>query len=321
MATLRSSFTDHFQQDKFTTFNLLTRFQSLTQLQLQIYYHVKKLTMEEKIIAAIQHILSKSKQRVTSQRIFRFINKGALSIDCEIFHDCINGLEIDGRIYKKKGFKNTSFFINPISQDNNENDEPNNIEKVHKSPESPKAIEKLESFTDQVPGIIQNITSNLPPINTPLLYRKDNLDGHSSSVCTDGRIFHEEVLFLRRELVNKQKTIDSLLNIINYMHTNSNKSDENIYKNTNAHPTQINGTAEEQGNENLTVEDNTYKDISRNQTQCEEHRNKELQQNPDIGNRSIITIENQLTEFRKKHQEKFTQIKKPHILPNYNEKL
>ena len=105
------------------------------------------------------------------------------------------------------------------------------------------------------------------------------------------------------------------------MHTNSNKSGENIYKNTNAHPIQINGTAEEQGNENLTVEDNTYKDISRNQTQCEEHRNEELQQNPDIGNRSIITIENQLTEFRKKHQEKFTQIKKPHILPNYNEKL
>ena len=102
------------------------------------------------------------------------------------------------------------------------------------------------------------------------------------------------------------------------MHTNSNKFDENIYENTNA---QINGAAEELGNENLTVEDNTYKDISRNQTQCEEHWNEELQQNPDIGNRSIIAIENQLTEFRKKHQEKFTQIKKPHILPNYKEKL
>ena len=185
LTTLRSSFTDHFQQDKFTTFNLLTRFQSSTQLQLQIYYHVKKLTMEEKIIAAIQYIRSKSKQRVTSQRIFRFINKGALSIDCELFQDCINSLEIDGRIYKKKRGKNASFFINPISEDNNENDEPNNIEKVHKSPESPKAIEKLESFTDQVPGIIQNVTPNLPPINTPLLYRKDNLDGHSSNVCTD----------------------------------------------------------------------------------------------------------------------------------------
>ena len=102
LTTLRSPFTDHFQQDKFATFNLLTRFQSSTQLQLQIYYHVKKLTMEEKIIAAIQYIRSKSKQRVTSQRIFRFINKGALSTDCELFQDCINRLEIDGRIYKKK---------------------------------------------------------------------------------------------------------------------------------------------------------------------------------------------------------------------------
>ena len=195
---------------------------------------------------------------MTSQRIFWFINKDALSIDCELFQDCINRLEIDGRIYKKKRSKHASFFINPISEDNNKNDEPNNTEKVHKSPESPKAIEKLEFFTDHIPGIIQNVTPNLPPINTPLLYRKDNLDGHGSNVCTDDRIFHEEVLFLRTELVNQQKTIDSLLNIINHMHTNSNKSGENIYKNTNSHPIQINGTAEEQGNENLTVEDNTY---------------------------------------------------------------
>ena len=134
LTTLRSSFTDHFQQDKFTTSNLLTRFQNSTQLQLQIYYHFKKLTMEENIFAAIQHILSKSKQRVTSQRIFQFINKGALIIDCELFQDCINSLGIDGRIYKKKNGKYASFFINPIFEDNNENDKPNNIEKVHNSP-------------------------------------------------------------------------------------------------------------------------------------------------------------------------------------------
>ena len=114
LTTLRSSFTDHFQQDKFTTFNLLTRFQSPTQLQLQIYYHVKKLTMEEKIIAAIQYIRSKSKQRVTSQRSFRFINKGALSIDCELFQDCINSLETDGRIYKKRGLKILPFLLIPF---------------------------------------------------------------------------------------------------------------------------------------------------------------------------------------------------------------
>ena len=66
-------------------------FKVTTQLQLEIHYHVKKLTMEEKVMAAIQHIRSKSKQRVTSQRIFRFINKGAVSIGCELFQDCIIG--------------------------------------------------------------------------------------------------------------------------------------------------------------------------------------------------------------------------------------
>ena len=77
-------------------------FKVTTQLQLEIHYPVKKLTMEEKILAAIQHIPSKSKQTVISQRIFRFINKGAVSSGCELFQDCINGLEIDGLISKKK---------------------------------------------------------------------------------------------------------------------------------------------------------------------------------------------------------------------------
>ena len=113
---LTIDFTDHFQQDEFTTFNLLTQFQSSTQLQLEIYYRVKKLTMEEKIIAVIQHIRFKSKQRVTSQRIFRFISKGAVSIGCELFQDCIHGLEIESHIYKKKWGKNAFLFINPIAK-------------------------------------------------------------------------------------------------------------------------------------------------------------------------------------------------------------
>ena len=55
--------------------------------------------------------------------------------------------------------------------------------------------------------------------------------------------FNEEILFLRTELDHKQKTIDNLLKIINYMHTNSNESGENIHKNTNTQPIQINVTA------------------------------------------------------------------------------
>ena len=70
--------------------------------------------MEEKIIAAIQDVRSKSKQRVTSQSIFRFINKDAVGIGCEFFQDCINGLEIDGRIYKKGGVKLLPFLLIPL---------------------------------------------------------------------------------------------------------------------------------------------------------------------------------------------------------------
>ena len=67
--------------------------------------------MERKIITAIPNIPSKSKQRVTSQTIFRFINKSALSIECELFQDCINKLEIDGRIYKKRRVKMLHFLL------------------------------------------------------------------------------------------------------------------------------------------------------------------------------------------------------------------
>ena len=67
--------------------------------------------MEEKIITAIQNIRSKSKQRVTPQRIFRFTNKCALSIESELFQDCINKLEIDGRIYKKRRVKTLHFLL------------------------------------------------------------------------------------------------------------------------------------------------------------------------------------------------------------------
>ena len=67
--------------------------------------------MERTNIIVIKHIRAKSKQSVTSQRIFRFINKGALIIDCELFQDSINRFEIDGGIYKKGGIKILHFIL------------------------------------------------------------------------------------------------------------------------------------------------------------------------------------------------------------------
>ena len=83
----------------------------------------------------------------------------------------MNKLEIDIRIYKKKRVKNTSFFINPIPPDNKKNG-PDSAERVHKSPELSKTIEKLESTADHDLGNIQNATPSMHLINTPLLYRK-----------------------------------------------------------------------------------------------------------------------------------------------------
>ena len=92
-------------------------------------------------------------------------------------------------VFTKKGGKNASFFINPIPPDSNKNDGPESVGKVRKSRESPKAIEKLESFVDHDLENIQHVTPNMHLINTTLLYRKDNSGGHSNNVCTDDKFF------------------------------------------------------------------------------------------------------------------------------------
>ena len=177
------------------------------------------LTIEEKIINAIQNIRSKSNQRVTS------------------------------------------FFINPIPPESEKNDGPDSVERVHKSPELSKTIKKLESSADHDLGNIQNTTPSMHLINTPPLYRKDNLCRLSSNICTDHRFFHEVVPFLGKQLDNKQKTINNLLNVVNYMHKNSNEPGNNSYKTANARSVQINATAGErsfqtQKKNNLTVKNN-----------------------------------------------------------------
>ena len=114
---------------------------------------------------------------------------------------------------------------------------------------------------------------------------------------------------LRKELDHKQKTIDNLLKIINQMHANSNESGENIHKNTNTQSIQMNATAEEQSRNNVTIDDITYQDIPLNQTQGKEHWDEKLQRHQVIEKRSIITIKNQLTEFRKKQQRSLQKLK------------
>ena len=53
----------------------------------------------------------KNKKKVTSQRTFSFINKGALQLDCQKFSDMICGMEIDGEINKNWSGKSVTFFV------------------------------------------------------------------------------------------------------------------------------------------------------------------------------------------------------------------
>ena len=54
----------------------------------------KDINMEEKILIAIKHIRWKCQKRVMSQRIYSFINKGALCLESNSFQDFMVGLEI-----------------------------------------------------------------------------------------------------------------------------------------------------------------------------------------------------------------------------------
>ena len=70
--------------------------------------------IEAKTANEINFIRLKNKKRVTSQRTFSFINKGALQLHCQKFNDMICGMEIDGEINKNGSGKSASLFVKTI---------------------------------------------------------------------------------------------------------------------------------------------------------------------------------------------------------------
>ena len=67
------------------------------------------------------------------------------------------------------------------------------MERVDKSPESTKTIEKVELFTEYDLRNIQKTASNKHVLNTNLLHRHDHLGGHSSKVRIGDSFFYQEV--------------------------------------------------------------------------------------------------------------------------------
>ena len=122
------------------------------------------LKWQAKIVNAINCIRLKNKKRVTSQRIFSFINKGALELDCRKFNDILCGMEIYGKIYKNGSGKNALFFVkNYFSLEgdltiNHTYSQSSVSVSTNKSVTTPDTTQSVEDVTDSEFGGVHSAT-------------------------------------------------------------------------------------------------------------------------------------------------------------------
>ena len=181
--------------------------------------------MEDKILKAIQHIRLKCKKRVTSQNIFSFLNKGASLVDTKLFHEVLNKMETDGYIFKKGKGKNASFFGKSHLIDNNKNVVCNTFPADNNTASlvqqinlvSTETVESLEAFIDRNYNNLPANTPKFAQVKTPTKTRCDHvlkqLNSQRHNEPSTDLFLQDEIIFLREELVNKQNTIDKLLQV------------------------------------------------------------------------------------------------------------
>ena len=222
--------------------------------------------MEEKVLNAIQHIRSKCKKRVTSQRIYSFVNKVALLIESNSFQDFMIGLEIDGYICKRDKGKSASYFVRKKFSSIEKNENSNNgISMQQNVPSSsPQTIEKTRKDIEKKKVEVEDIKKNTPLLNrydTPRNHERKTEKAHlnKSAHCLDN-FLQEEISFLRKELDNKQKVIDNLMNLLNGVTT---KRDET---NFSCKSLQIKNTSEKASHINETIISNGFS-IAQNKSQ------------------------------------------------------
>ena len=182
--------------------------------------------MEDKIIKAIQYIRLKCKKRVTSQNIFSFLNKGASIVDAKLFHEVLNKMEVEGYIFKKRRGKNASFFVKLNLIDNNKNivldafSTENNIDSPlqQENISSPVTVANHEAFIDSAYNNLPSNTSNFSQVKTPTKdrggYLLQQIKSQRHNQSSTDLFLQDEIVFLREELVNKQNTIDKLLQVL-----------------------------------------------------------------------------------------------------------
>ena len=227
--------------------------------------------MEEKILNAVQHIRSKCKKTVTSQRTYSFINKGALFLESNSFQDFMIGLEIDGYISKRGKGKSASYFVRKkfIDRSSIEKNE-NSINGISMQQNvlfsSPQMIEKARKDIEKENIELDDILENTPLLNRidtlkPRNHERKTENAHlnKSAYCLDNFLL-EEISFLRKELDNKQKVIDNLINLLNGVTT---KRDET---NFSCKSLQIKNTSEKASHVNETIISNGFS-IAQNKSQ------------------------------------------------------
>ena len=186
--------------------------------------------MESKIIGAISYIRLTQKQRVTPKRIYNYISKDTDIIGEDEFKSKLQHMENEGKIFKTEKKRKISYFIGKKTNEwiitDNTTDKPTptntNVDLTCKnlSNSDDDDINALESFIDNALENIQKhqdpktpVTTNIEtpnPNNTP--YKQSSVKSHS--FC-DISIFQEEIMFLRKELENKQNIIENLLKFLN----------------------------------------------------------------------------------------------------------
>ena len=181
------------------------------------------------------------------------------------------GLEIDGYISKRGKGKSASHFVRKkfIDRSSIEKNE-NSINGISMQQNvlfsSPQMTEKARKDIEK-----ENIELDDILENTPLLNRTDTLQPRNherkienahlnkSAYCLDNFLL-EEISFLRKELDNKQKVIDNLINLLIGVTT---KRDE---KNFSCKSLQIKNTSEKASHINETIISNGFS-IAQNKSQ------------------------------------------------------
>ena len=291
------------------------------------------LKWQANIVNAINFIRLKNKTRVTSQRIFSFINKGVLQLDCQKFNDILCDMEIDGKIYKNGSGKNASFFaknyfpledVSPVKNSdltvNNTHSQSSVSVSTNKSVTTPDTTQNLEDVTGSDFGGVHSATPINHCLKTLPLHPKDTRPSVGVNYLADDSFWREEI---RRELENKQKTIDKLFNIL---HNGNNeitkqffpdnnpaeKKSENVMTNNSvinidnnsfiANSTKDQSTLTANTSEALIItEDICDKNKTKNDVNNTTNNNQNLENDDERVRKNAINIESQLKEIRKKH--------------------